>query len=164
MLVRGFIGRVKVEFKAVVARGARRCLLSGTKLRAKGYMFTLNQKESFLEQPKSERKVNMSREGNRDTLKIECMLKPRDAQSVTSLMSNHELENARRALRLLKTGQHEHKRETAERENVSTRKTYSRENGTCNTRSEVRDVSQRCEEWQHIHAEQLQKQHTLTFQ
>ena len=38
-------------------------------------MFTVNQKESFLAQPKSERKVNMSREGKRDTLKIECMLK-----------------------------------------------------------------------------------------
>ena len=46
----------------------------------------------------------MSREGNRDTLKVVCMLKP--------LMLKQELENARRELRNLKAGQHE----TQERE------------------------------------------------
>ena len=55
--------------------------------------------------------MTMSREGNRDTLKVVCMLKPRDAKSVTSLMLKRELENARRELRKPKTGQHENKRE-----------------------------------------------------
>ena len=36
--VRGFIGKIKVHFTAVVARDDRRCLLSG-------YTFTLNQHE-----------------------------------------------------------------------------------------------------------------------
>ena len=35
--VRDFIGKVKVQFAAVVARDARRCPLSGTQLRTKGY-------------------------------------------------------------------------------------------------------------------------------
>ena len=83
VLVRGSVGRVKVQFTAVFARDARRCLLSGTQLTAKRYTFTLNQKESFLAQPKSEGKVNMSRERKRDTFKIVCMLNRRDAQSVS---------------------------------------------------------------------------------
>ena len=48
--------------------------------------------------------VKMSREGNRDTLKVVCMLKPRDAQSVTSLMLKRELENVRLKFRNLDTG------------------------------------------------------------
>ena len=84
----------------------------------------------------------MSREGNRDTLKSVCMLKPRDAQSVTSLTLKRELENARRELRDLKTGQHENKRGAAKREMTAHERNYSRGNGTCNARSEVRDVSQ----------------------
>ena len=51
----------------------------------------------------------MSREGNRDTPKVVCMLKPRDAQSVTYLMLKRELEHERREQRYLKTGQHENK-------------------------------------------------------
>ena len=39
--VRGFIGKIRVQFTAVVARDARRCLLSGTQLRTKGYTFFL---------------------------------------------------------------------------------------------------------------------------
>ena len=42
------------------------------------------------------------------------MLVPRDAQSVTSLTLKREMENVRRELRNLKTGQHENKRENAE--------------------------------------------------
>ena len=79
----GFIGQFKVQFTAVVARDARRCLQSGTQLRTKGYTFPLNQHEGFLTQPNGSKKVTMSREGNRDTLKVVCMLKPRDAQSVS---------------------------------------------------------------------------------
>ena len=45
-----------------------------------------------------------------------CMLKPRDAESVTSLMLKRELEDVRRELRNLKPGQNENKRETAEGE------------------------------------------------
>ena len=60
--------QVKVQFTAVVARDARQCLLSGTQLRTKGYTFSLNQRESFLTQPKDGQRVTMSREGNRDTL------------------------------------------------------------------------------------------------
>ena len=101
LLVRGFIGQIKVQFAAVVARDARPCFLSGTQLRTKGYTFTLNQHESFLKQPNVGARVTMSREGYRDTLKVACMLKPRDAQSVTSLMSKQ-------------TGQHENKKENAE--------------------------------------------------
>ena len=56
----------------------------------------------------------MSRERNRDTPKIVCMLKPRHAQSVTYLMWTREFENARRELRNLKTSQHENKGENAE--------------------------------------------------
>ena len=103
--VRGFIGKIKVQFTAVVARDVRRCLLSGTQLRTKGYPFTSNQQRSFLTQPKGSKKVTMSREGNRDTLKVVCMLKPRDAQSVTSLIFQRELENVRREPRNLKTGE-----------------------------------------------------------
>ena len=47
VLVRGFTGRVKVQFKAVIARDARRCLLSGTQLRAKGCTSTVNQKREL---------------------------------------------------------------------------------------------------------------------
>ena len=65
--VRGFIGKIKVQFTAVVARDARRCLLSGTQLRTKGHTFSLNQRESFLTQPKDGQRVTMSREGNRET-------------------------------------------------------------------------------------------------
>ena len=71
--------------------------------------FTLNQHGSFRTQPFGSEKVTMSREGNRDTLKVVCMLKPRDALSVTSLIFKRELENARRELRNLKTGQHDNK-------------------------------------------------------
>ena len=35
-----FIGKIKVQFTAVAARDARRCLLGGTKLRTKEYTFT----------------------------------------------------------------------------------------------------------------------------
>ena len=45
-----------------------------------------------------------------------CILKPRDAQSVASLMLKRELGNVRRGLRSLKTGQHENKRANTTRE------------------------------------------------
>ena len=109
----------KFQFTAVVARDARWCLVSGTQLRAKGYTFTFDQHESFLTQPKGGTKLTIQRERNRDTLNVVCMLRPRDVQSVTSLMLKRELENARRELRNLMTGQHENKRETAERENTA---------------------------------------------
>ena len=109
--VRGFTGKIKVQFTAVVARDARRCFQSGTQLRTKEYTFTLKQHRSFLTQPNGSEKVTMPREGNRDTHKVVCMLKARDAQSVTSLMLKRELENARRELPKIKNGQHENKRE-----------------------------------------------------
>ena len=105
------LGKIIVQFTAVVARDARRWLVSGMQLRTKEYTFTLNQHGSFLTTLNGSRKVTMSREGNRDTLKVVCMLKPRDAQSVTSLMLKRELENVRRELRYLETGHHENKRE-----------------------------------------------------
>ena len=40
--VRYFIEKIKVQFTAVVTRDARRCFLSGTQLRTKGYTFFLN--------------------------------------------------------------------------------------------------------------------------
>ena len=103
-----------------VAQGKRVYLLIG-----RDFTFTLDHKESILAQSKSEIKVNMSREGNRDTLKSVCLLKPRDAQSVTSLMPKRELENARRELRDLKTGQHENKLEAAEREVTAHERNHS---------------------------------------
>ena len=109
--VRGFIGKIIVQFTAVVARDARRRLLSGTQRRTKGCTFTLNQHGSFLTQPNGSKKVTMSREGNTNPLKIVSMLKPRDAQSVTSLKWKRELENVRCELRNLWTGQHENERE-----------------------------------------------------
>ena len=116
--IRGFIGKIEVQFTTVVARDARRCLPSGTKLRTQGHTFTSSQHETFLTQPKwqQQQKVTMSREGNTDTLKVACMWKPRDAQSVTSLILKRDLENVRRELRNLKTGQHENKRENTTRE------------------------------------------------
>ena len=48
--VRCFIEKIEVQFEAVVARDARRCLLSGIQLRTHGYTFTLNQQGSFLTQ------------------------------------------------------------------------------------------------------------------
>ena len=75
--VRGFIRKVKVQFTAAVARDARRCLLSETQLRTKGCTFTLFQHESSFTQPKGGQRMTVSREGNRDTLKVVCLLKPR---------------------------------------------------------------------------------------
>ena len=139
--VSGFSGEIKVQFTAVVARDARRCLLSGTQLRTKGYTFTLNQHGSFPSQPSGSKKVSMSREGNRDTLKVVCVLKPRDAQSVTSLMLKRELENVRRELRNLKTGQHENKRENTTGDMTTDEKVAHERTGHATYKSEVRDVS-----------------------
>ena len=72
--VRGFIGKNQSSFTAVVARDARRCLQSGTQLRTKGYT-----------QPKG---VDVTRrtQGHSQS----CMLKPRDAKSVTSVTLKRE--------------------------------------------------------------------------
>ena len=75
----------------------------------------MSQHGSILTQPNGSGKVTKSREGNKDTLKVVCVLKPRDAQSVTSLTLKRELESVRRKLRNSKTGQHENKRENAAR-------------------------------------------------
>ena len=106
---KGFIEQIEVPFTAVVGRDARRCLFSGTQLRTKGYTLTLNSTREIPLTTKGSGKVTMSREGSKDTLKVVCMLKPRDAQSVTYLMLKREFENERRELRHLKTGQHENK-------------------------------------------------------
>ena len=45
---------------------------------------------------KWQQKSNDVTRGNRNTLKLVCMLKPGGAQSVTSLMLKRELENVRR--------------------------------------------------------------------
>ena len=55
----------------------------------------------------------MSREGNRDTLKVARVLKPRGAQSVTSLVLMRE-QNALRELRSPKTGKPEDKQGSVE--------------------------------------------------
>ena len=55
----------------------------------------------------------MSREGNRDTLRVACVLKPGGAQSVTSLVLMRE-QNARRELRSPKTGKPEDKQGSVE--------------------------------------------------
>ena len=91
----------------------------------------MNQHGSFLTQPKGSGEVTMSREGNRETLTVVCMLKPRDAQTVNSLLLKRELESARRELRQLKAGQHENTRENAARKNDSRQKDHARENWTC---------------------------------
>ena len=62
----------------------------------------------------------MARERNRGTLEVVC-LNPRETQSVTSLMLKRELENVRRELRNLKTGQHENKERKRGRRNDSRR-------------------------------------------
>ena len=75
------------------------------------------------------------------------MLKPRDAQSVASLILRRELETVRRELRILKIGQHENNRENAAGEmTVDERITYERTgHATCDPRCEtclkVRGVS-----------------------
>ena len=133
-------------------------------LRAKGYTFTLNQKESFLAQPKSQGTVNVSRERNRDTLKLVCFLKPRDTQSVTSLMLTRELENVRRELRNLKTGQHENKREkTWKVKRQQTKESLTKELDTSRMIRDPKRVS-KCDKCQRIHERQLQKLHTLITQ
>ena len=147
--IRGFIGKIEVQFTTVVARDARRCLPSGTKLRTQGHTFTSSQHETFLTQPKwqQQQKVTMSREGNTDTLKVACMWKPRDAQSVTSLMLKRDLENVRRELRNLKTGQHENKRENTTREmtlgeKIAHERTgHAKDDPRCETCLTVRRVS-----------------------
>ena len=63
----------------------------------------------------------MSREGNRDTLKVVCML--------TYLMLKRELENVKRKLRNLKTGQYENRTENAAGEIT----VDARANWTCHT-------------------------------
>ena len=105
--VRGFIGKIKVQFKAVDAQDARRYLLSGTQLRTKGYTFSLNHRDSFLNHPKDGQRVTMSREGNRATLKVVCLLEPKETQSSTSLMLKRELESVKQKLWNLKTRHHE---------------------------------------------------------
>ena len=112
----GFIEKVQVQFKTVVARDARRCLLRGRQLRTHGHTFTLSEQGSFLTQSKGGQRVQMTRGGNRETLNMVCFLKPRDTQSVTSLMLKRELDNVRREFRNFKTGQHENRRENVERE------------------------------------------------
>ena len=104
----------------------------------------------------------MSREGNRESLKVVCKLKPRDAQSVTSLMLKRELENVRLELRNLKTGQHEKKRENTTGEMTTDEKVAHERNG--HARSDPRRRVSRCEERQHIHERQVRKLHTLTTQ
>ena len=75
------------------------------------------------------------------------MLKPRDAQSVTSLMLKREMENARRELRNLKTGQHENERDNAAGEMTMDGEDRARANWTatydprCETCVEVGGVS-----------------------
>ena len=144
---RGPTCKIKVQFKAVVARDARRCLLSGTKLRTNGYTFTQIQQGSFLTLSKGGHKVQMTREGNRDTLKIICFLKPMGTQSVTSLMLKRELESVRRELRNLRTGQHENTRENVECEMTADQRITHERAGhatydpRCETCVEVRGVS-----------------------
>ena len=122
--------KLEVQFTTMVARDARRCLLSGWQLRTKRCTFTLNQHGSFLTQPHDSKKVTMSRERSRDTLKVVRMLKPRDAQSVTYLRLKRELENVRRELRNLKTGQHQIKRQKNKR-NFNGGEDRARANWTC---------------------------------
>ena len=141
------LDKSKVQLIAMVARDARRFPLSGTQLRTDGYTFTLNQHGSVLTQTNGCKKATMSREGNRDTLKVVCKLKPRDAPSVTSLLFKRELENARRELRNLKTGQHENKRENTTGELTTDEKVAHERNGhatsdpRCETCLKVRGAS-----------------------
>ena len=97
--VRDFIEKRQVQFKTVVARDARRCLLRGRQLRTHGHTFTLSEQGSFLTQSKGGQRVQMTRGGNRETLNMVCFLKPRDTQSGTSLMLKRELDNVRREFR-----------------------------------------------------------------
>ena len=77
--VRSFIGKSQFSTQQWLHE-IRNDAFSGTQLRTKEYNFTLSQHEFS----HGGGTVTMSREGNRDTLKVVCMQKPRDAQSVTS--------------------------------------------------------------------------------
>lgn len=81
----------------------------------------------------------MSPGGNQDTLNIVCLLKPRDAHSIASLMLKRKLEIVRRVLRNLKTGQHENKRKIVEGVMTSTEKINHERTGhaTCDPRCET---------------------------
>ena len=76
--------------------------------KATGYTFFLQELGGFLTQLGGGEKLAMSREGNRDTLRVACVLKPSGAQSVTSLVLMRD-QNARRELRRRKTGKPEDK-------------------------------------------------------
>ena len=102
----------------------------------------------------------MSREGNRDTLKVECMLKPRDAKSVTFLMLKRELESVDVNCENLKTGKHGNKRE-------KTRGEMTVDEKIAHERTGHATYDPRCETWlkvrQHIHEKRhLRKLHTWT--
>ena len=75
---RGFIGKIEVQFTAVVAR--RETMPSE-------WNATQNTRIHVHVEPTRDQRVMVSsREGNRDTLKVNGLLKPRNAQLVTSLM------------------------------------------------------------------------------
>ena len=71
--LRGASGQDLGAMVVVVARDARRCLLSGTQLRTKGYTFTLNQHESFFTQRKiGSRETNVTRRKQRHSKLYAC--------------------------------------------------------------------------------------------
>ena len=106
-VLRSFLGSIKVQFRAVVARDARRCFLSVTQHRSIGYAFLLQENGSYVMQQSSGTKVWVSREGSRDTCKLVCWYREKHVNTVTSLILKRELESVRRELRNSETGQHE---------------------------------------------------------
>ena len=84
--------------------------------------------------------VDVTRRTQRHS-QIVCMLKPRDAQSVTSLRLKRELENVRRELRNLKTEQHENKTENAAGKMTTDEEVAHERTGHATYDPEVRNVS-----------------------
>ena len=79
--VRGFLNGQRVEFEAVVATKAQKCLLSGVKLRENGYQLTLSSSGSYIE--KRGTRMNLTRDGKRDMVNLTIYKKIKEANVVT---------------------------------------------------------------------------------
>ena len=76
--VRGFLSGQRVEFEAVVARKAHKCLLRGVKLRENGYLLTLSSSSSSYIEKRGTR-MNLACEGKRDIVNLTIYKKIKEA-------------------------------------------------------------------------------------
>ena len=98
--VRAWADDQKVELDVIVAERVKRCLLSGTRLRTKGYKLSLST-ESFLE--KNGKRVQLRREGARDVLRLRILRKA-DASVVTMSGLRREVSKVKKEIKNMRTG------------------------------------------------------------